>query len=84
MLTPLDLSCNMLHDKSMTREPLPRFRADLRLVVDISAKDEQEAEQRLRDVLAFIEQRCDRTTFKRLAGMPAVDYADIISDVVPS
>lgn len=84
MTSPACITYRILYDKDMTREPLPRFRADLRLVVDIAAKDEQEAEQRLNLALDFIMGRCDRTTFKRLAGMPSVDYADIASDVVPS
>lgn len=82
-LSTLDLSCNMLHDKSMTREPLPRFTASLTFTVDISARDEQEAEQRMDAVMEWMRDRCSRTTFKRQAGMPSIYHAEA-GEVTPS
>lgn len=69
---------------SMTRTAAPRFIADVRLAIEISGADEDDAERRLEAVVEFLRERTERTTFKRLAGMPRVEVADIISDVVPA
>ena len=65
----------------MTKTALPRYRTDIRLVVDISASSPEEAEKRLEAVQRFIEARVERSTFQRLPGMPKVDLVDCISDI---
>jgi hypothetical protein len=79
------LSHNMRYGKRMTKPPLPRYIADIRLVVEISGEDEADAEQRLAAVQDFIETRLGRTTFHRLAGKPSLAQCpDVISEVVPT
>ena len=59
----------------MSRQPLPRFRADVQVVVDVSAKDYDQAVGRLETVAREIASRLNKTTFQRLPGKPQVDYA---------
>jgi len=47
--------------------------ADIQIAVEISGVDEAEVEQRLEAIAAFIGQRLDKTTFRRLAGQPRVE-----------
>ena len=62
----------------VTRQPLPRFRADIQVVVDISAADHEQAAARLEAVARHIEQRLAKTTFQRLPGKPTVEYANAL------
>lgn len=54
---------------------LPVFRADIQVVLDVSAADYDEAVERLADIAAEIETRLRRSTFQRLPGKPRVEYA---------
>lgn len=65
-----------LYAKSMTREPLPRYITTVHLTVELSAKDEAEADHRLDRIVDEIQARLRKTTFQRLPGRPEVTYAD--------
>ena len=65
-----------LYDKSMTRDPLPRFTTTLHLTVELSAKDEDEADERLDRITDEIQARLRKSTFQRLPGKPVITYAE--------
>ena len=67
----------------MTRQPLPRFRGDIQLVIDLSAMDQDEAERRMRAIADAVMARLDKSTFKRLAGKPEIVLAEPSSECVP-
>lgn len=65
----------------MTRTAQPRHVADVQVVIDIGALDEDQAEERLAAVVEFIESRLDRSTFQRLPGRPRLSYIARMGDV---
>lgn len=60
----------------MTREPLPRYITTVHLTVELSAKDDEQADQRLDRIVGEIQARLRKSTFTRLPGKPEVTYAD--------
>jgi hypothetical protein len=60
----------------MTKPPLPRYITTVHLTVELSAKDYEDAEQRLHKIVGDIQARLRKSTFRRLPGKPEVTYAD--------
>ena len=56
----------------MTKQPLPRYRADIQVVIEVSAADFDAAEDRLDRIANEIKDRLSKTTFRRLPGKPEV------------
>ena len=73
---PLALPYNILYDKGMTKPPLPRYITTVHLTVELSAKDYEDAEQRLDKIVGDIQSRLRKSTFRRLSGKPEVTYAE--------
>lgn len=66
----------MLYDKSMTKPPLPRYTTTLHLTLELSAKDDEDADARVSRICSEIQDRCRKSTFKRLPGKPEITYAE--------
>lgn len=74
--TPLAIPDSPLYHMGMTREPLPRFCTTLSLTIELSAKDEAEADERLDKITDAVRERLGKTTFQRLAGRPEVGHIE--------
>lgn len=61
---------------SMTKQPLPRYRTTLHLTIDLSAATDEEADARLDKIASEIDQRLQRTTFRRLPGKPQAAHIE--------
>jgi hypothetical protein len=66
----------------MSRPPLPRFRADLQVVIDVSALDADDAERRLAVIADEIAARLSKSTFARLEGKPNAVLVALASEPV--